>query len=843
MNQPCSMSVDALLAETRWLRRLALELVGEPAGADDLTQDAMVAALERQPALRGSLRPWLKTVAHRLWIERQRARARDSQPAADARDAVPSAADAVARFELHRRVAEAVAGLAEPYRTAVLLRFYESLPPRTVASRTGVPVETARTRIRRGLTLLRGALDRAAGSRAGWALPLVERVLRSEQVPAAAGAAWLGGTVVVSIKIALASLVLIAAAVVAVMGSLFAPAYDLDPSAGPTGRPLELAVPPAASPPQGAARVAELVRHVASAPQPVAQNSEEPRERAQSIALRFSVADAEGRVTTQLDGTAKIALMAEPTERNWATVGEAGRTRHAVVPVAGGRATVMVDPGQVRILVITASFEGGWVQRQSEATWLPARPWRDTTEVELRGVWLETIPVRVVDAARGLDLADVEVRKSMEQHGRHPSFGAAVDVIARRAASPFRVPRADPPRTSTVLWFHAPGTAWKAVDVPHERHQTVTVTLEPGGTLDVAAAGVRPKARSRVALYDAPAQSTEASDFGYPVARQSLPPNGESATFEGLRPGAYVIRVEEEAGYRWRVAGVAAADVHAGERASARVVIHATPPPPPLAPVSGTLVVPSAWGRRGASLAMVPGPESKRSGPIDVELAVVDGSPGHFRWSVELREGSWEAWVGAPQWKARVDVPAGGVRDVWLELPPPADVHLTLVDADTGETLRKRSLRWSCPGVIDTGHSAKSFATRWTEAGAYAFRAPASDVAVWFLDELTEFPRIPLQPGANVLRVPFRRRCGVRVQLRESGELLGWDDACRLQLQARDDASETTEGGDHGRLRAPRPGRYRLLVVTPPWYEPCTPLPVDIAPGEFTEVTVDVELR
>src|SRR5262249_56992245 len=63
--------------------------------------------------------------------------------------------------------------LDEPFRTAVLLRFFEGLPPADVAVRTGVPLETARSRLRRALELLRSALDADAhGDRRAWLVAL-----------------------------------------------------------------------------------------------------------------------------------------------------------------------------------------------------------------------------------------------------------------------------------------------------------------------------------------------------------------------------------------------------------------------------------------------------------------------------------------------------------------------------------------------------------------------------------------------------------------------------------------------------------------------------------------------
>jgi len=53
---------------------------------------------------------------------------------------------------------DAMNELAEPDRRAILLRFYEGLPPRAIASELGVPVTTVKSWIQRGLEKLRESL-------------------------------------------------------------------------------------------------------------------------------------------------------------------------------------------------------------------------------------------------------------------------------------------------------------------------------------------------------------------------------------------------------------------------------------------------------------------------------------------------------------------------------------------------------------------------------------------------------------------------------------------------------------------------------------------------------------
>ncbi len=68
---------------------------------------------------------------------------------------------------------DATLALAEPGRSTILLRFFEGLPPREIAARQRVPVETVRSRVRRALAEIRKTLDRRAGDRSAWAVALL----------------------------------------------------------------------------------------------------------------------------------------------------------------------------------------------------------------------------------------------------------------------------------------------------------------------------------------------------------------------------------------------------------------------------------------------------------------------------------------------------------------------------------------------------------------------------------------------------------------------------------------------------------------------------------------------
>jgi RNA polymerase sigma-70 factor (ECF subfamily) len=184
---------DLLLAHAEFVASLSARLVRPGADAEDLQQETLLSALQHPPADAGALRAWLGKVARNHALQNQRARMRRAarEQWASSEEALPSTDEIVARENARRGVVEALTKLDEPYRSTLLLRFYEDLPPREVARRTGVPVETARTRIKRGLALLREDLDRrSSGDRSAWVsalLPLAAPKLALEQAGGGAG--------------------------------------------------------------------------------------------------------------------------------------------------------------------------------------------------------------------------------------------------------------------------------------------------------------------------------------------------------------------------------------------------------------------------------------------------------------------------------------------------------------------------------------------------------------------------------------------------------------------------------------------------------------------------------
>ncbi|MBL9075858.1 MAG: sigma-70 family RNA polymerase sigma factor [Planctomycetes bacterium] len=259
-----SLPLETLLAETDHVTALARALVADAATADDVAQATWLDVLRAERRSIVDPRAWLATIVRRRALRARRTEARRSRRerlAADATHAAaaPSAADLAERVATHRELVDAVLALDEPYRATIVLRFFENLDAAAIAARTGSKRNTVRSRLQRGLQLLRERLDRAPGGRARW-LPAVLAVGARRTTLEAAGGAVAGG---IAFAIAMKKLALVAAtAAVLLVAVAFGPAW-----LGPTD---------VAPPPDGAAPVTAAATASVEPPSAPARDRAEP---------------------------------------------------------------------------------------------------------------------------------------------------------------------------------------------------------------------------------------------------------------------------------------------------------------------------------------------------------------------------------------------------------------------------------------------------------------------------------------------------------------------------------------------------------------------------------------
>ncbi|MBA2718217.1 MAG: sigma-70 family RNA polymerase sigma factor [Chloroflexi bacterium] len=185
----------------------ASRLTSDRQVAEEVVQETFLALWNRAElfdARLGSLAAWLHTIARNRTVDRLRAAGRrpnliplssaagtDEQDGA-ALDRLVTAGTVIggaslgsgpegelATGELQRILRDALAGLSEDERTAIVLAYRDDLSQAEIAERLGWPLGTVKTRTRRALLHLRGALVGELGPRmAPVAVPIGREVER-----------------------------------------------------------------------------------------------------------------------------------------------------------------------------------------------------------------------------------------------------------------------------------------------------------------------------------------------------------------------------------------------------------------------------------------------------------------------------------------------------------------------------------------------------------------------------------------------------------------------------------------------------------------------------------------
>ncbi|HET7035138.1 MAG TPA: sigma-70 family RNA polymerase sigma factor [Thermomicrobiaceae bacterium] len=144
---------------------LAYRILGDPATAEEVVQDAFMRVWQRADSFdaeRGSLRAWLLSIVHHRAIDQ--VRKRGIHPEDEALDPIAPRlgvsdvwGDVLATLEAEQ-VRRAVAELPGEQRQAIELAYFGGLTHSEIAQQTGIPLGTIKSRLRLGLRRLQQLL-------------------------------------------------------------------------------------------------------------------------------------------------------------------------------------------------------------------------------------------------------------------------------------------------------------------------------------------------------------------------------------------------------------------------------------------------------------------------------------------------------------------------------------------------------------------------------------------------------------------------------------------------------------------------------------------------------------
>jgi RNA polymerase sigma-70 factor (ECF subfamily) len=566
--------LERLLAHRAWVRSVARAVARDPSSADDVEQETWVAALATPPRHESSLRGWFGAVvrsrARRAGRTETRRTARETLAARS--EAVASPAELAEIADTHRRVVEAVVALDEPYRAAILLRYFEGLPVDEVARRTASPLETTRSRLKRGVAKLRERLSRELGTdERPWHLALAP-LLVAPRVTGGASAAGTGGAIVAT-KATWAAIGLVVAAGAA---GVFALKSGDDPKAPPA---KDTASAPAAPPAKASApvavprvRAAEPEEKPAAA-QPVPAAPKEPEETAAERLKRVKITIDWNRTPIYealADLKAKsgvdIVVSAEVAEKFAKYADEADIERLQLDQA--------VPAGQA--LALLTQLKGlAYVIEEPRVVIVPMGVTRDASKPVVDLATLTSVPKLTV-VGRVIDANGAAVPGA--QIVRYP--GTSEPVATADVAGRFELQLAKPYGS---LEAHAPG------QIPSF---TISVTGEPGAqvTLELATRGAggsvtvhvvadadgTPLASAMVVVGPNRDIRAQLPDGRTTIDRARVLYTDEKRvlTFDGIAPG----HVTVTARLRGYADAVAEADVVAGKTADVTLRLAVKPP-------------------------------------------------------------------------------------------------------------------------------------------------------------------------------------------------------------------------------------------------------------------------
>jgi len=464
--------------------------------------------------------------------------------------------------------------------------------------------------------------------------------------------------------------------------------------------------------------------------------------------------------------------------------------------------------------------------------------------LELRVRWPAGTILHVKAEDTGLELDQVEIvrgRKLTYARGSHPGAYEDRDVAVKTGRSPIQLALEEKlALEGTALYFaRSADYAWGHINLDLSRGGEFELLLKRAGSLDVRLSGPHLSDQAVLTIQNAENTSTE------PDAR--LPIHGRDAiSIDSLPVGHYEVSVEvEDLSSLDLPIGSAETDVVAGRNTQVDLTweLYSSPTRAKLT-LAGVIVMPPEWGYTEFMLSGSGGGlEIKGVSSLDMRTGE---RPHEYAFMLNsIEEGVYDMVVDPPGWSQRVEVRPQGLKDVRIEVPSPAQVSVQVVEAGTTHPVNAEYIEWW--GVDQEGrvrgHAQSSERDHTTNK--FEFQAPEGTVRVQVAhhDYRRTTKSVSVRPGRNELSIEVERACGFTLALKNGDVLVPFDEG-KVQVRQIDGPGrwEEIEGRPSAkRYTVTAPGRYRIEFPTLGGYRPIPSREIQIEPGAFAELVIQVE--
>jgi hypothetical protein len=275
-------------------------------------------------------------------------------------------------------------------------------------------------------------------------------------------------------------------------------------------------------------------------------------------------------------------------------------------------------------------------------------------------------------------------------------------------------------------------------------------------------------------------------------------------------------------------------------------------PPIVRAELSGTISIPDAWHVTDPSLnawLLTPTRSGTRPfNPVSL-LEPLPGQAGTWRWTAgKIEVGRYALRLYEPPFLTTIDLEAHGLRDASIEVPPPVELSIRVVDERSGGPTDVETIQWAGPDPGGTWGAPGDHKTVDYDTGLFTLLVPRGSVTVSsFTGE--EFDFEPVQIEARALRsehtIRAQRVTAVILDILDGTEVIPFGDVWfdNVDIEPIGHAGKgylKGPGRDGLELRFWTGGTYRIRLHDLDGFEPAAPFEVVVAPGEVIRRRIDL---